>query len=101
MLKTRRCDPSLFRKDLKGRVYIVTGANSGAGLGTMSQLVRQGAHVVAATASPVELVVVARTTHVAAPPIVIVLASAAATTLKRAATRLVVPAVRAAYTSRL
>jgi len=43
-----RCDPALFARDLTGRTYIVTGANSGAGLATTEQLVRQGAHVVAA-----------------------------------------------------
>ncbi len=48
MLKTLRCDPRLLATDLGGRVYVVTGANSGAGLATMAQLVRQGAHVVAA-----------------------------------------------------
>jgi len=48
MYPTLRCDPKLFAKNLKGRTYIVTGANSGAGLATTSQLVRQGAHVVAA-----------------------------------------------------
>ena len=48
MLKTLRCNPALFAKDLRGRVYVVTGANSGSGLATMAQLVRQGAHVVAA-----------------------------------------------------
>lgn len=48
MYKIIRCDPKLFEKDLGGRNYIVTGANSGAGLATTEQLVRQGAHVIAA-----------------------------------------------------
>ncbi len=48
MLKTLVCEPELLAKDLHGRVYVVTGANSGAGLATMTQLVRQGAHVIAA-----------------------------------------------------
>jgi NAD(P)-dependent dehydrogenase (short-subunit alcohol dehydrogenase family) len=48
MYRTLRCDPKLFQKDLEGRTFIVTGANSGAGLATVEQLVRQGAHVVAA-----------------------------------------------------
>ena len=42
------CDPSLLTKDLSGRTYIVTGANSGVGFETTQQLVKQGAHVVMA-----------------------------------------------------
>jgi NAD(P)-dependent dehydrogenase (short-subunit alcohol dehydrogenase family) len=48
MYKTLRCDPKLFQKDLSGHIYVITGANSGAGFATTEQLVRQGAHVVAA-----------------------------------------------------
>ena len=47
-MRVRRCNPDLFKLDLSGRTYIVTGANSGTGLATTEQLVRQGAHVVAA-----------------------------------------------------
>jgi NAD(P)-dependent dehydrogenase (short-subunit alcohol dehydrogenase family) len=46
MNPTLRCDPALFQKDLSGKIYIVTGANSGIGLATTTQLARQGAHVV-------------------------------------------------------
>jgi len=48
MLKTLRCDPKLFQKDLSGRVYIVTGANSGSGFATTKQLAEQGALVIGA-----------------------------------------------------
>ena len=48
MTAIRRCAPELLKLDLSGRTYIVTGANSGSGLATMEQLVRQGAHVIAA-----------------------------------------------------
>ena len=46
MHKTLRCDPALLTKNLAGRTYVVTGANSGIGLATTRQLVQQGAHVV-------------------------------------------------------
>jgi hypothetical protein len=38
MYATLRCDPKLFEKDLNGRTYIVTGANSGSGLVLQPQL---------------------------------------------------------------
>ena len=40
------CAPALLEKDLSNKVYIVTGANSGIGLGTVTQLAKQGATVV-------------------------------------------------------
>ena len=39
-------------KDLDGKIYIVTGANSGVGLETTRQLLTQGAHVVMACRRP-------------------------------------------------
>lgn len=48
MPKTLMCDPKLFDKDLSGRVYIVTGANSGSGFATTKQLAEQGATVIGA-----------------------------------------------------
>jgi len=48
MPKTLMCDPKLFEKDLSGRVYIVTGANSGSGFATTKQLAEQGALVIGA-----------------------------------------------------
>lgn len=42
------CDPAVLSKDISGKTYIVTGANSGVGFETTQQLVKQGAHVVMA-----------------------------------------------------
>jgi len=42
------CDSATLSKDISGKIYIVTGANSGIGFETTKQLVKQGAHVVMA-----------------------------------------------------
>jgi len=43
-----RCDANTLSKDISGKTYIVTGANSGVGLETTRQLIKQGGHVVMA-----------------------------------------------------
>jgi retinol dehydrogenase-13 len=45
-------DEETLSKDLDGKVYIVTGANSGVGLETTRQLVKQGGHVIMACRRP-------------------------------------------------
>jgi NAD(P)-dependent dehydrogenase (short-subunit alcohol dehydrogenase family) len=48
------CDPALLERDLSGRVYVVTGGNSGIGAVTVEQLAKQGATVVLACRRPAE-----------------------------------------------
>jgi len=42
------CDEATLSKDISGKTYVVTGANSGVGLETTRQLIKQGAHVIMA-----------------------------------------------------
>ncbi|MDV7145982.1 SDR family oxidoreductase [Tropicimonas sp. TH_r6] len=46
--KKQHIDAATAAKDASGKIYIVTGANSGVGLETTRQLVKQGGHVVMA-----------------------------------------------------
>lgn len=46
------CSENDLSRDLSGNVYVVTGANSGVGLETTRQLVKQGAHVIMACRRP-------------------------------------------------
>lgn len=48
MARPLMCPPELFARDLSGRTYVVTGANSGIGRVTVEQLAKQGATVVLA-----------------------------------------------------
>ncbi len=51
MAKVLTCAPELLKTDLKGKRYIVTGANSGIGFQTAKQLALQGADVILACRS--------------------------------------------------
>ncbi|MEM6532742.1 MAG: SDR family NAD(P)-dependent oxidoreductase [Myxococcota bacterium] len=46
MAKPHMCSPETLARDLSGKIYVVTGANSGIGTITAGQLVKQGAHVI-------------------------------------------------------
>ena len=46
------CDKDTLSKNISDKIYIVTGANSGVGLETTRQLIKQGGHVVMACRRP-------------------------------------------------
>ncbi len=48
MPRPHMCPPELLTRDLTGKVYVVTGGNSGIGLTTVQQVARQGGTVVLA-----------------------------------------------------
>jgi retinol dehydrogenase-13 len=54
MPKPLMCARVLLERDLTGKVYVVTGGNSGIGLVTVEQLAKQGARVVLAARRPAE-----------------------------------------------
>ena len=45
-------DEKTLSKDISGKIHIVTGANSGVGLETTRQLIKQGGHVIMACRRP-------------------------------------------------
>lgn len=46
------CDEKTLSKDISGKTYIVTGANSGVGFETTKQLIKQGGHAIMACRRP-------------------------------------------------